>query len=450
MAERDGLDRRGDGNAPAAGSRAAARLEATITALLERADQLVEAGRIDEAVPTLVKVFELTHHVALRDDPTRFLHLLRSSSAIAVLEAQSAPRAPDPVSGPGPVKLLVLAHRSFGFVDRVLEVLEEAGMVEVRRADLADAVPGYDLSLHGLIRRRLSGELADCPEALRPHVQWADTVFVEWGHHALAWASTVDLGRTRLVARLHRFEAFTPFPLLVDYARLDTLVFVSEHMRALVRTLIPHLDELTQTVVISNAFDASAFDRPKLPEAAHTMILVGWNRPVKDVRWAIEVLRRVRAEDPEYRLLLAGTVPDNADLLLPADLREAGAIEVLGERDDMPEVFRRAGVVLSSSLHEGTHESVAEGAASGALPVVRDWPLAVPYGGAGTVYPASWIVPDPARAAARILRAARGTEGAGAAGHSSLAADDWSRGSREPAAIVGAYTRVLRGQSERD
>ncbi|MFI5754732.1 glycosyltransferase [Streptomyces sp. NPDC051569] len=48
--------------------------------------------------------------------------------------------------------------------------------------------------------------------------------------------------------------------------------------------------------------------------------------------------------------------------------------------------------------------SVVEGAVSGAVPVVRDWPYfsATPHG-AGALFPSSWIVATPAEAADRIL-----------------------------------------------
>ena len=37
------------------------------------------------------------------------------------------------------------------------------------------------------------------------------------------------------------------------------------------------------------------------------------------------------------------------------------AVEVLGQRDDIPEVLRRVGVILRASRREGTHEAFAEG-----------------------------------------------------------------------------------------
>ena len=69
----------------------------------------------------------------------------------------------------------------------------------------------------------------------------------------------------------------------------------------------------------------------------------------------------------------------------------------------MPEVLRKATVILSSSMVEGVHISVQQGAASGCLPVVRNWPGLASLGGPETVYPADWVVDSPRAAAQRIL-----------------------------------------------
>ncbi len=54
-------------------------------------------------------------------------------------------------------------------------------------------------------------------------------------------------------------------------------------------------------------------------------------------------------------------------------------------------------------MREGSHNGLMEGAASGAVPVVRDWPFyAGKPNGAGTLYPEDWVVGTPAAAAQRI------------------------------------------------
>ena len=54
--------------------------------------------------------------------------------------------------------------------------------------------------------------------------------------------------------------------------------------------------------------------------------------------------------------------------------------------------------MLSSSVRESFHMGLVEAVASGALPVVRDWPFFP--GAARTLFPPDWVVDSPAEAAA--------------------------------------------------
>ncbi|MBK3587055.1 glycosyltransferase, partial [Streptomyces sp. MBT57] len=82
----------------------------------------------------------------------------------------------------------------------------------------------------------------------------------------------------------------------------------------------------------------------------------------------------------------------------------SGAVVRLGPTDDVPAALTDIGVIISSSVREGCHVGLMEGAASAAVPVVRDWPF---YAGkpnsARTLYPEGWVVDSPEEAAKRIL-----------------------------------------------
>ncbi|MCP3817696.1 hypothetical protein NLX86_05975 [Streptomyces sp. A3M-1-3] len=85
-------------------------------------------------------------------------------------------------------------------------------------------------------------------------------------------------------------------------------------------------------------------------------------------------------------------------------LEESGAVSRLGPSDDVPGVLTGIGVILSSSVREGCHVGLMEGAAAGAVPVVRDWPfVAGRPNSARTLFPGDWVVATPQEAAERIL-----------------------------------------------
>ena len=62
-------------------------------------------------------------------------------------------------------------------------------------------------------------------------LEWADVVFCEWCVHGMVWLTRHLPSQTKLICRLHSFEAYGPWPLLVDWSRVDHLTFVADHIK---------------------------------------------------------------------------------------------------------------------------------------------------------------------------------------------------------------------------
>jgi glycosyltransferase involved in cell wall biosynthesis len=194
--------------------------------------------------------------------------------------------------------------------------------------------------------------------------------------------------------------------------------------------------------VITNAVRLDRYRQPKAPGARFTLGLVGLSAIAKDPRWAFEVLRELRRRDDRYSLVLIGKELDGSPTptaaayheLYARDLAEleaAGAVRRVGQTDDVPGALTDVGVILSTSVRESFHLGLIEGAASSAVPVVRDWPFfAGRPAGARSIFPADWIVSTPQQAAERILQLTETEEcwrkaGEAAAEHA-LVTWDWS------------------------
>ena len=433
-------------------------LVAAYAAELTCADECYRAGAAGRAADSLIKATRLAFHRVphidrlsspLDADPARYLGPLRSSSAAHAVAAPRGRRLPAAAPPTGrPLRLLVVTRGNANFLPLIISHYERHPNVELRHLDLAeDAAIAGVLDLRPMIEFALGGRPAyerDVERVLRPHLDWADTVFVEWCTIAAAFLTLIDPGTTRMVIRLHKYETYTYWPHCVDFSRVDDLVFVSEPMRDLTIAALPRLTgaNAPRLPVIANAMDLAAFRRPKRPEARFTVGLVGMGQIAKDPRWAVDVLRRLRSRDPRYRLLImgGGFDPESSAAarhyhdLLARDLSElepSGAVHRLGPVDDVPAAFTDVGVILSSSVRESFHCGLVEGAAGGAVPVVRDWPcFARQPSGARTLFPADWVVASPREAAERILAATADEEswhktGQAAADHA-LGAWDWS------------------------
>lgn len=451
-------------------------LQAKVARLLRRADRDLARGWGAAALEWFDQAIQLSFHPSvhhgsqlspLATDPQTFLAPYRSSAmAHLMIDSPDVPSA----DIRGGHRVLVVSHGSWTFIQRVIAALTDEGAEDDGRAvpdssasrpwsittlDLstlpADQRPSHRAALRGRWDLTAHGRRGAVPPALEAALADVDTVFVEWGTYAFAWLSQLDLGEVRLVARLHRFEAFTPYPMLADFARTQEMLFVSPAVRDQVAATSPRLVQAPSIRIVDNPHDYAPFTPTKLPGSERTLIQVGWAPPVKDAGFTLDVLERLREQDGAWRLLLVGPAPADPPLAREARyvtsvrerLRALGeAVEVLGRRDDVPDLMRRAGFVISSSRHEGTHEAVAEGAMAACVPVVRDWPEATRYSGAATIYPEDWVVADADAAAARILAHADAAEQE-RAGHEARA---WTLSHRDPSQILAPYREALLGK----
>jgi glycosyltransferase involved in cell wall biosynthesis len=142
--------------------------------------------------------------------------------------------------------------------------------------------------------------------------------------------------------------------------------------------------------------------------------MVGWARRVKDPLWALEILAPLRAVDPSWRLTLVGTdfpaTGSRAGQRYARAFRERvvaddvrGAVDFVGFTRDLAPLLASSGFVLSTSRRESFALGLVEAAASGAVPVVRDWPVFARLGGARGLFPGEWVVDDVEEAVSRIL-----------------------------------------------
>lgn len=285
------------------------------------------------------------------------------------------------------------------------------------------AVAGHDLKFFAPIAKRLaaSGSVLrdDVWHNHREHsesvskqtLKWADTIVCEWCLGNANWYSRHSVPGQSVVVRFHRVELETDYPHSLDLDRVSALIFVSEHIleEAVERFGWPR-DRLR---VISNAVDRDRFALPKLPDARFNLGLVGWAPIRKRLDRALDLLERLRAREPRFRLVVRGRPPWEFRWIWERE-GERRYFEELFERlcnsrllgsavsfesfgGDLPEFFQKIGFVLSVSDHEGHQVAPAEGMASGAIPVVID------RAGARDDYADEWVHASTLDAAEAIL-----------------------------------------------
>jgi hypothetical protein len=64
--------------------------------------------------------------------------------------------------------------------------------------------------------------------------------------------------------------------------------------------------------------------------------------------------------------------------------------------------YQSVGFIVSASQREGSHESFVEGMLTGAVPVLRNWPMMAPFGAPASVFPGLELFASPKEAAQYI------------------------------------------------
>lgn len=241
----------------------------------------------------------------------------------------------------------------------------------------------------------------------------ADVVVADWADKGAVWVSTVLPEHARMVVRVHSVDVLSAPAQLLDWSRVDDLVFVADHIRDLFRSVLGERVAHVRMHVVTNIVPPERFPDPLLPDASRTLGIVGWAQMVKDPVFALDVLEELLAGDDRWRLRLIGSDFGAHHAGEPsayaAGFRERALspalvdhIDYVGFTRDLPRHLRHVGFVLSSSLREGCPVGTLEGTAAGAFPVVRDWPAFARYDGARRLFPLGCVVTTPSEAAALI------------------------------------------------
>jgi glycosyltransferase involved in cell wall biosynthesis/spore maturation protein CgeB len=238
-------------------------------------------------------------------------------------------------------------------------------------------------------------------EASRSLLTQADVVFCEWLLGNAVWYSNNKHPQQRLIGRLHGQEIRSKVKYLeqIDFATFSRIIFVGPHVMRHVESQYPLSKE--QSIIIPNAVDTKTLNKPKIGDFIHNIGMVGIVPKLKRFDLALDILELLRKQNPSFQLYIKGKLPHEYSWMqnMPDELAYyehqyerirqnpllKDSVHFDGWGNDMPEWYQKIGFVLSLSDFESFHLSVADGAASGAIPIVLPWE------GAKEIYPSYWI-----------------------------------------------------------
>ena len=228
----------------------------------------------------------------------------------------------------------------------------------------------------------------------------ADLVICEWGLGNAVWYSQHVRTDQPVIVRVHSQELFLPYLKKINKAAVSKFVFVGELIRK--AAIESHQIPAEKSLVIPNFVDTNSLAKPKTAEADKTIGFVGIVPRSKRLDRALDVLEGLLEKDSGYKLRIKGKTPEDYPWMKnrPEELRfyeeQYQRIDRINEKypnavvfdgfgPDMEDWYSKVGIVLSTSDFESFHLTIADGAASGAVPALLNWP------GADLIYPDFWL-----------------------------------------------------------
>ncbi len=221
---------------------------------------------------------------------------------------------------------------------------------------------------------------------IREMVSWADIVWVEWCDNIILEVSRLP-GKTPVICRLHSYEVFTDMPKQVHWDKVNHLLFVNPFVRLLFEQQV--ICDIPRSVIY-NGVDTNKFIIPPGKTYGKKIASVGYINYKKNPALLLYCFKKIYEYDPNYTLHIAGEFQDPRYVLYFEHYLKENLLPVSfdGWVDDMTAWYADKDFIISTSLFESFHYSVAEGMASGLLPLVHNW------SGAKELYPAECIFND--------------------------------------------------------
>ena len=244
----------------------------------------------------------------------------------------------------------------------------------------------------------------------------ADLIFCEWALGNAVWYSRHKMSNQFLIIRLHNQEFKTEYLEKILWKNVDKVIFICENNERRFLERFPHLSHLTTTIY--NPLNCSALSQQKMFYSEHTLGFVGMSPMIKRPDIALEIFHQIKKIDERFTLIFKGKMPWEYDWLWSRPEERKFYEEFFQEvknsefkdsiifenySKDMTKFYSKVGYILSTSDHEGSHQSVAEGMASGAIPVIRNW------AGAEDIYPQKYIF-NSIEKAVEIIQSTRAKE----------------------------------------
>jgi len=219
-------------------------------------------------------------------------------------------------------------------------------------------------------------------------MQWADICWFEWCDELVIYGSTLEIAKERkVVCRLHSYEAFTEYPSKVNWATVDQVIFVAEHIKKVVLDNAPALSA-EKAVVIPNGVDINKYSF-KERKAGFSIAYVGYINYKKGPMLLLHAFKAIYDRDHRYKLYIAGTFQDERDVLYFRQTIEKMGLShnviYEGWQDDINSWLENKNYILCTSVLESQGMGIMQAMSKGIKPIIHN------FVGAEQIYTSKYV-----------------------------------------------------------
>ena len=216
---------------------------------------------------------------------------------------------------------------------------------------------------------------------------WADIVWLEWANEmAVEITNKLPKDEKKIICRLHRYEAFTPFVQKINWNNIDKLILVADHMKEVLEKYQSNIYKLIEDriEVVPNGLDLNRFQFRVRRPGFNIAVVAHINHRKEPAMW-LQVIGMLKKVDEEYTLHIAGDFQDPTYAhYFYYFIKNAGLeknVKLYGWVEDVNAFLEDKNYLLSTSIHESFGYNIAEAMAKGIKPIIHN------YAGAKTQWP---------------------------------------------------------------
>ncbi|ABR30380.1 glycosyltransferase [Thermosipho melanesiensis] len=208
-------------------------------------------------------------------------------------------------------------------------------------------------------------------------IDWGDIIWFEWANNVAILGSNFEgLSNKPAIIRLHSYEALGDYPKKINWKNIDKLIFVSEHIKDILKIHIPNIENIVDIDIINNGINLENTKFSEKNKGFNIGVVANISHK-KNPSMMLQIIKKLVEIDSKYKLHIAGEHLELRYMIyFQHMIKEMGLennIIFYGFIEDINEWLEDKNYILSTSIHEGHPLNIIESMAMGIKPVIHNY-----------------------------------------------------------------------------